>query len=190
MSISLLKTMLRAQNTVFTFKELALRSGITDAGELRSKIHYYVKTGAIYSIRKGFYAKDNNYNPLELATKIYTPAYISFETVLAQTGVIFQAYRQIFIASYLSREIQCDNHDFTFKKIKHAVLTNMMGITQRDHFFIADKERAFLDTIYLNKDYHFDNLSSMNWDKCIEMMKLYENKNMEKRVMRYFKERA
>ena len=68
------------------------------------------------------------------------------------------------------------------------MLTNMMGITQRDHFFIADKERAFLDTIYLNKDYHFDNLNSINWDKCVEMMKLYENKNMEKRVMRYFKE--
>ncbi|EKD78040.1 MAG: hypothetical protein ACD_42C00069G0003 [uncultured bacterium] len=180
--------MLRAPNTVFTFKELALRLGLTDAASLRSKIHYYVKTGALYSIRKGFYAKDENYSALEFATKIYTPAYVSFETVLVQTGVVFQTYRKIFVASYLSREIYCDHHHFSFKKIKHSILTNRTGVSQYDYYFIADKERALLDTIYLNKEYYFDNLNSINWDKCFEMLPLYENKNMEKRLTRYFEE--
>jgi len=39
----------------------------------------------------------------ELAVKINTPSYISFETVLAQAGVIFQFYESVFVASHLSK---------------------------------------------------------------------------------------
>lgn len=179
---------LRSNHTVFTFPELAMLFGITYENRLAAKIHYYVKTGALYAIRKGLYAKDKNYNPFELAVKIYTPAYVSFETVLAQQGIIFQVHHQIFIASYLSRELVCDNHPLSFKKIKQSVLTDKTGIDQRDHYFIADKERAFLDTIYLRKDYYFDHLDTIDWDKCFDRVHLYENKKMEKRLTQYYRE--
>jgi len=41
-------------------------------------------------LRRGLYAKDNSYDKNELATKIYIPSYISFETVLRNAGAIFQ----------------------------------------------------------------------------------------------------
>lgn len=183
-----ISAILRSNHTVFTFPELAMLFNITHENKLAAKIHYYMKTGALYAIRKGLYAKDKNYNPYELAVKIYTPAYISFETVLAQHSVIFQAYNQIFVASYLSRKLACDNHNFSFKKIKQSVLTDKTGIDQRDYYFVADKERAFLDTIYLNRDYYFDHLDTIDWYKCFDRIHLYENKKMEQRLKKYYRE--
>lgn len=56
-------------------------------------------------MHKGTYARDKNYDQLEVVNTIFTLAYISLETVLGREGVIFQHYDQIFVISYLSREI-------------------------------------------------------------------------------------
>lgn len=184
--INLLK-ILRSKKSVFTFKDIMLVSEETDAGLLKRRINYYVKSGELYHIRRGIYAKDKDYNRFELATKIYTPSYIGFETVLAKEGIIFQHYDRIFIASYLTREVVCDNQFCTFKKIKDSVLTNHLGIENKDNLFISSKERAFLDTVYLNKDYHFDNLSSLDWEEVYKLIQIYKNKKMLNRVNKYYK---
>lgn len=175
-------SILRDSKTVFTFKEILLASGETNPALLRRRISYYVKKGELYSIRRGFYAKDKNYDKLELATKIYTPAYISFETVLRQAGMIFQYYERIFIASYLSREITADNQTYQYKRIRDIILTNSAGIETKDNYSIASPERAFLDVLYLSKDYYIDNLRPLNWDKVFELLPIYANKRMERVV--------
>ncbi len=182
-----ISTLLRSPNTVFTFKELSLIWNETDAKLAKKYAYRYVKMGRLYPLRKGIYAKDKNYEKLELATKIFTPAYISLETVLSKEGIVFQHYDQIFLASYLTREISCDGKTYVFRRVKDTVLTNSLGIEKKDNYSIASKERAFLDTIYLNKNYHFDNLSSIDWDKCLEMIPLYDNKAMERRLDSYHK---
>lgn len=179
-------SILRASNTVFTFKEILLASGETTTNLLKRRLNYYVKKGELYSIRRGFYAKDKNYDKLELATKIYTPAYVSFETVLRQAGMIFQYYERIFVASYLTREISVDNQLYQYKKIKNTILTNSAGIETKDNYSIASPERAFLDILYLNKNYYFDNLGPLNWDKVFELLLIYGNKRMEKVVKQIF----
>ena len=40
----------------------------------------------------------------------------------------------------------------------------MLVLKKEDTYYVASKERAFLDILYLNKDYHFDNLSPLNFD--------------------------
>jgi len=176
-----ISVILRSKKTVFSFKDIVLLWG--DSGNAaRVRINYYVKTGDLYRIRRGFYAKDKNYDKLELATKIYTPAYISFETALAKAGIIFQFYGQIFVASYLTREIIADGQKYSYKKIKDSILTNSVGIENKNNYSIASPERAFLDTVYLNKNYHFDNLSGLNWDKVFEILPIYRNKRMEKKI--------
>jgi predicted transcriptional regulator of viral defense system len=179
---------LRSNNTVFTFRDISIIWGDTDRKAVISGINYYVKTGALYRIRRGIYAKDKNYNKSELAVKIFSPSYISFETVLAKAGIIFQFYGQIFIASYLTREITADGQVYSYKKIKDSILTNHAGIKHEKNLTIASPERAFLDVVYLNKDYHFDNLSNLNWDKVFEILPVYGNKRMQNKVKRYFEE--
>jgi hypothetical protein len=180
-------SILRSKSSVFTFKEILIASGPVDPGLLKRRLHYYVKRGQLYAIRRGLYAKDKNYDRLELATKIFTPSYISFETILAEAGVIFQHYKQIFVATYQTKEIGCDNQVYSFKKIKDVILTNSAGVENRGNYFAATKERAFLDVLYLNKEYHFDNLSPLDFRKVQVLLPIYNNKRMANQVKKYMK---
>ena len=154
----------------------------------RKRVNYYVQTGNLYSVRRGIYAKDKNYDRFELATKIFTPAYISFETVLGKAGITFQYYSQIFVASYQTKELVADQQKFVFKTLKGSLLTNSAGVENKENYAIAAPERAFLDVVYLSKDYHFDNLSAINWDKVNDILPIYgENKAMRDRVYKYYR---
>src|SRR3990167_4046655 len=180
--------LIRSKKTVFTFKDLILFWGESDVNFVKKKIHRYVKAGKINAIRRGIYSKDKNYDKYELATKIYTPSYVSMETALGAAGITFQLYNQIFVASYTTKEIECDGQKFSYKKIKDRILTNQAGIESRENYNIASPERAFLDVIYLNTDYHFDNLSLLNWEKVYEILPIYGgNKRMTKMVKMYHK---
>lgn len=175
-----------SKNTVFTIKDIALTWGEPNTELVKRRVYRYVKAGKLYAIRKGIYAKDKNYDKFELATKIFTPSYISLETVLAKAGIIFQFYGQIFVVSYLTREITADGQTYSYRKIKDSILTNNAGIETKDNYSVATPERAFLDVVYLNKDYHFDNLSGLNWVKVFEILPIYGgNKRIEKKIKEY-----
>jgi hypothetical protein len=50
-------------------------------------LNKYVTAGKLIRVRRGLYAKDKDYNRFELATRINTPSYISFETVFTGSGL-------------------------------------------------------------------------------------------------------
>jgi len=177
---------LRSDSTIFTFKEIILASKHEKPELLKKRLNYYVKKGELYHVRRGLYAKDANYDRRELATKIFTPSYISFETILVEAGVVFQYYSQIFVATYQSKEIECDGHTYIFRKIKDDILLNRSGVENKGTYFAASKERAFLDILYLNKDYHFDNLAPLDFKKIQALLPIYNNKRMERTVRIYF----
>ena len=182
-----LDVLLRSPRTVFSTKDIALMWGEKNQSTARERLRYYVKKGELIRVRRGLYAKDKNYNKFELATKIYTPSYISFETVLARSGIIFQFYSQIFIASYVSRNVKVGNQTYTFRRIRDSILTNHTGIEVKDNYHMASPERAFLDTVLVKRNYYFDNLSPLDWQKVFEIMRDYKNKSLEKAVMIYKK---
>ena len=168
--------------TVFSLKEIALLVSETDEDRLKQKINYYVRTMAINNLRQGVYAKPG-YSAEELACKIYTPSYISLEYVLQKSGVIFQYSEQINVVSYLSRSIVVDNKQISIRKIKNEILLNTVGINRMSQGVnIATPERAFLDTIYLNKDFYFDNISSLNTAQIRQLLTIYDSKQMNVRV--------
>jgi predicted transcriptional regulator of viral defense system len=177
----------KSKKTVFSISEIALMfSGISPVS-LKKRLNYLVGKGDLKSVRKGIYAKDG-YNILEAANKIFKPSYISFQTILKQEGVIFQETNTIFIASYLSRKTQFGNYIFSYHKIPELVLTNEQGVEKKGEVFVATKERAFLDTVYIFKDYYFDNLSTLDWNVINEMKSMYGSKILLKRVNRYYKD--
>jgi hypothetical protein len=183
-----LEVLLRSPKTVFSTKDVALLWNENDNLIVIDRLKRYVRSGKLIRLRRGFYAKDRNYDPLELATRIYTPSYISFETVLTREGINFQKYDSIFVASYVTREIKVDGQNISYIRIKDYVLSNTIGVEQNGNVATATKERAFLDRIYVSKDYYFDNLDGLDWDKVFEILPIYNNKRMEKRVNVYFKE--
>jgi len=176
----------KAKNTVFTIDEIALLLNEDDREALKSKINYYVRQGIIRNVHRGIYVK-TDYDFLELATKIYTPAYVSLETVLVKEGVIFQHYETVFVISYLSRDIEIDQRVIKFKKIKNEILMNKAGIIFKNNYYIASKERAFLDALYLYKNYHFDNLNVLNKKIIFSLLKIYRSKSFSKKVREILK---
>ena len=182
-----LDILLRSKKDIFSTKDVALLWGEENINATRVRLSYYVKKGKLLRVRRGLYVKDKNYDPFELATRIFTPSYISFETVLTRSGINFQYYSNIFVASYVNREIKIGDKNFTFVRIKDYVLTNTLGIGHQEGYAIATKERAFLDRLYMSKDYHFDHLDVLDWDKVYQILPIYNNKKMKKKVDKFFK---
>jgi len=176
----------KSPQTVFTVKDISLLWEATQPKLVWARINDYTKTKKLYFIRRGIYAKDKNYNKFELATKIYTPSYISLETVLAKEGIISQYYETIFVISYLTRKIEVEKQKIQIRKIKNEILLNSSGIIQKENYFIATKERAFLDALYLYKNYYCDNLDVLDKKKVFALAKIYQNKQLIKRVKTYF----
>lgn len=182
-----LDVLLRSSQTIFSTKDAALLWREADSSVVTDRLKKYVKSGKLYRAYRGLYAKDQNYDSFELATRIYTPAYVSFETVLTRVGVSFQYYGNIFVASYVNREISVGEQKITFVRMKDYVLSNISGIEHKDGYAIATRERAFLDRVYVSKDYHFDNLAHLNWDKVFAILPIYHNKRLEKKINEYYK---
>lgn len=178
--------LLRSPRSIFTIKDIAMMWGEEADNAVRVRLNSYVKAGKLIHVHHGIYAKDKNYDRFELATRIYTPSYLSFETILTRTGINFQYYSTIFIATYVTREIEIDGQKISFIRIKDYLLSNMAGIEHPNGIATATKERAFLDRVYVSKDYHFDNLNGLDWEKVFELLPIYNNKRMEKRVETYF----
>lgn len=174
------------KRTVFTFGEIAMLLEESDAGKLRQKIHYYVKNNAILNIRRGIYAKEN-YNAEELACKIYSPAYLSLEYVLQKEGVIFQYNEEFTMVSYLSRKIVINNLILSLRKIKNEILVDSLGIICNDNGInIATPERALLDMLYLNKEFHFDNLTGIDRENIKALLSIYNSANLTEKIEKLF----
>jgi predicted transcriptional regulator of viral defense system len=171
--------------TVLTTRDLAILWQETNHNNLKSKIAYYVKQGVLTRLTRGVFTKEKIYDAKELAGSLYTPSYISFETVLREAGIIFQHYDTLFAAAPWSRTITIDAHTMTFRKLKDTVLYNPSGVTHTGRYSIATPERAFLDMIYLFPTYYFDHLQSLNWEKCFELVRIYDNRQLEMRLEKY-----
>jgi hypothetical protein len=172
----------RDKRTVFRLNDIAMLVGETNFQSLNKKLNYYVLSGKLLNPRKGIYAKPD-YNPEELVCIIYTPSYISLEYVLQKSGVIFQYDSGITAVSYLSRTIEVDGNSLRFRKIKGEILVNTAGINRlADHINIASPERAFLDLMYLNTEYYFDNLNPLNKKYVYNLLPIYQSKTVSERV--------
>lgn len=150
----------KINQTVFTLKDLQIVLKENNYNNLKSKIAYYCKKWYIYRIRKWIYVKDD-FNIYELATKIYTPSYISFETVLFNCWYIYQEDSSIYVASYVSRNIDIDYKwekiKICYRKLKDDILYDRDWILNKWNYNIADCKRALKDIKYLKPDLFIDN---------------------------------
>lgn len=171
--------------TVFTINEISQLLPNVSSESLRDRLYYFTKVGKLIHLHQGIYAK-KDYDAYELANKVYTPSYISLETVLCKSNVVFQYYTTIFLVSYLTRAIKVAGVDVQYRQIKREVLTNMQGIEQVEGYFVATRERAFMDAVYIYHNYHFDNLGAIDWEKIAMLKSIYNNKAFEKRIDEYY----
>lgn len=172
--------------TVFTLRGISLLIGEVREGVLAKRLNYYVRGGKLLNPRKGIYAK-MDYKAEELACSLFKPSYLSLEYVLQQAGVVFQYDSRLTSVSYLSRSVEVDSKEYQYRRMKGEILIETKGIERRENINIATPERALLDVMYLNADYYFDNLNTLNRKLVFELLPIYQSKRMTERVNKLFK---
>ncbi len=178
-----IEALLKSKKTVFSVKELKLLWDISNPATLKSQITYLIKVGKLRRIKQSLYVlPDIPYDIYELANKVKTPSYISFETILYNASYIFQPNSGVMLASNNSLEIEVDGRILTYRKLKDEILFNKEGIVNKGNYSIASNERAVLDMIYLNKDFYFDNLNGLDFEKCFKMTEIYNSKTVTRQI--------
>jgi hypothetical protein len=173
--------------TVFNLQEIAMLLNEPDAQKLKQRLNYYVRTKKIKNPRRGIYAKEN-YSVEELACKVYKPSYISLEYVLQKSGVVFQYDTRVTNVSYLSRTVNIDKKVYVYRKIKNNILNNSTGIIMNDvGISIATPERAFLDTLYLNREYFFDTTQNLDKERVFRILPIFQSDQLTKQVQKVLK---
>ncbi|OPL13065.1 MAG: hypothetical protein AVO39_11130 [delta proteobacterium MLS_D] len=137
----------------FTSRDVAVLFGITPAAAhvLCSR---QVKNGAFVRLRKDFYVSADRLPWLEqkdffvIANYLQVPSYISCTTALAYHGVTTQVPRGWYESAALKRSIRYggDGFDFLYFKLKKEFY---FGFSKIGSFFMASKEKAFLDACHL-----------------------------------------
>lgn len=174
---------------IFTSNELKILRGV-DGNSFQKRLSYNLKTNKFIKIRKWVYAIADSINFLEdkdvfqIANSIYTPSYISLETVLTREWINFQYYWDIKLMCPYTKEIQIDtipDHQLRldFVRLPKELLTNNIWLVQKDGYVIATKERAICDTLWRWDGYYFDNLSNVDRDLLLEIAKEYKNYNIK-----------
>jgi len=106
------------------------------------------KRGEIKRIIKGYYqVADKPINTQKIATQIYQPSYISFESALSRYGGISQVpYCLTLATTNKPKKIVLDKEDIEYRKIKQDLL---FGFNLIDGVYVATAEKALLDTLYM-----------------------------------------
>ena len=185
---SSIEILLRTKKTVFAIRELAYLWKINNPDTLKSKVYLLIKNKKLIALRKGIYAITNDYDKFELAGKLRSPSYVSLETVLYKAGMVFQYSTAVVSMSNVTNTISCQGIDYIYHKVKDEILFNKTCLEISGVYYMAIPERAFLDTIYLDKNYYFDNLTSINWERCFSLVGIYKNKALRKRLEKYHKD--
>lgn len=182
-----LDKILNSQNTVFTVFELQNLFKNKNIFTFKKTLSNYVKKWVFERIVRWVYAiKWRNIDYLELANKIYSPSYISFFTALYKYWVIFQYEKDVYLA-YKKTDIRpILDFNINLKCLKKSILMNSTWIINNWKYSIASAERAILDTMYLYKDYYFDNISWIDLEKIKELLPIYDSKTFSIRVKKYF----
>lgn len=172
-----------SRKTVFTTQEVRLLTqGVIPASSLPGRLSRLVLSGDLLRLRYGIYALPS-YEIFEFANKIQIPSYISMETVLRMHGIIFQYDNAITLASYQPKLIYAPSENvFIFRKLSDSILINKKGKIINPNYTIASLERAFLDLCYVDKWRTYENTSPIDKDKVLDLLPIYENKALTKRV--------
>ncbi|MCS7163622.1 MAG: hypothetical protein NZ845_01300 [Thermodesulfovibrio sp.] len=114
----------------------------------------YVKKGIFIRLKKDFYILKDRWqrNSIQdfykISNMLQVPSYISLMTALSFYEVTTQVQRDYFESVCIKRteRIEIEGVKFNFYKLKKEIYFDF--IKERD-FFIASKEKAFIDAIYL-----------------------------------------
>lgn len=160
----------RIQRLYFGYEEIARVLGITLLSAKVTAVRF-VKNGVLVRPKRNIYILRERWDRMDMEEKfilaniIQSPSYVSLMTALDYYQVTTQI-QQDFIESVLvnrTKQIESKGNIFKYTKIDKKLY---FGFVKEKNFFIATREKAFLDALYLMslKKYSFD-ISSIDLGK-------------------------
>ena len=159
--------------TVFTNSELKSLLWISNNAALNNILQTMKKNNLINNPCYGIRTLDN-YDKIELATKIRFPSYVSFETILQKYWIIYQNYQHtIMLAWNNTLKKTIDWITIEYHKLKPSLLTNPLWLNYTWKYFEATQERAVCDMVYLYKNINFDRIDWLDLTHLSKISEIY-----------------
>jgi predicted transcriptional regulator of viral defense system len=182
------------RNDFFTIDDVAQSFGL-QRGSARVFCSRYAKQGLLVRLRNNLYTTASKWENLArndyfaIANILQVPSYISLMTALAYYDVTTQAQQDYQESICLKRTIAYNVRQAVFSYVKMQ-RSYYSGFVKTPGFFIATKEKAFMDATYLYSfgKYRFDidslDLKKLDFNKLKTMVKNYpqKTKDMVKRL--------
>jgi len=155
----------------------------------------YVKNGQFIRLKRDFYVLEQNWanysreDFLRIANFLQVPSYISLMTALSVYGVTTQVQQDYFESVSLRQSVSYSvkGKIFDFHKVKKLYY---FGFQKRNGVFIASKEKALVDAVYLWSfgryplDWASLDLDAINKEEVLRMSELFpkRTKNVLKKI--------
>ena len=150
----------------------------------------YVKKGLFIRLKKNFYILEEKWNNLNeedflrISNFLQVPSYVSFLTALCYYEVSTQVQRNFFESASLKRSARFMAHGsaFHFYKLKKNLYFDFV---KKDNIFIASREKAFVDAVYLYSfgkyklDFSALDLSKLNRVRLKQLLRIFPAKTQE-----------
>lgn len=147
----------------------------------------YAKDGIFIRLKNNFYVLAEDWrnisreNLFRIANYLQVPSYISFMSALSYYEVTTQVQRSFVESAGQRRSVKFNagGAEFDFYKMDKLCY---FGFEKKDGIFIASKEKAFVDAVYLYSfgKYKFDaaslDISKINTDKIRQILKAFPEK--------------
>ncbi|MEK7543852.1 MAG: hypothetical protein AAB557_03225 [Patescibacteria group bacterium] len=115
---------------------------------INTAIKRLVDSGSIVKVARGVYMlRGHSFDVEKLATKLYYPSYISFESALSKYGIINQGLYNLTLATTRhSKKITLMDVECDYSQLKRELF---FGFNLAGGTYVAEPEKAVLDMLYL-----------------------------------------
>ncbi|OGC07353.1 hypothetical protein A2230_09005 [candidate division WOR-1 bacterium RIFOXYA2_FULL_36_21] len=191
---------LKINSPIFTRQEIKLLSFRVFDCQLSS----WQKNGYIVKIKNGVYAFSKRIDEIsgeEVAQKIYSPSYLSYEKALYFYGFIPEMVYAFTLATpKTTRTFENEFGKFIYHNIKRSLFFGYVSMQGKsESYLVAEPEKAILDFLYLRKSsikikedissfrFNFKEIKEKtDFTKFKKYLKSFNNKKFEKTVKIFF----
>lgn len=146
-SVELLKKLKEMNKTFFTIEDLEKITGLSRKS-LFVALNRWVKMGILERIGRGIYIPlGEDISVEKIASSLYLPNYLSFESALARYGILnVIPYSLTFVTTRKTKSYIIYGREVIFRKLKRNLF---FGYQEKGGIYIALPEKALLDQIYM-----------------------------------------
>lgn len=141
-------------NLIFTKQDLKKAWSISSTS-LNNRIQYSLGTGRILRLKNGLYVTCKSTLKLTIiASRIYSPSYLSMEYVLGKYGLLPKTNQLTCISTKTNRKFTNHVGDFRYSRVKKSLFFGFKG-------GMASKAKALFDYFYLNPALKYRNFKKL-----------------------------